>query len=210
MNRILPTFALASLVALGACGPETNRITPLSNPTLYAVHQPIVERTNYLFDLRSGYGGLSPDERARLNEWFASLGLGYGDRIYVDEGVGSDPQVREDIADLVAGYGLLLNAGAPPTADAGRTGARVIVARAQASVPGCPLWEDELVGAPERTAINYGCATESNLANMVADPNDLVAGRSSTGVTGADRANRASSAGPPQLGATPPSAMSRN
>ena len=59
---------------------------------------------------------------------------------------------------------------------------RVIVSRATASVPGCPVWEDEQVGAPERTATNYGCATNSNLAAMVADPNDLVLGQEGAGV----------------------------
>ena len=56
------------------------------------------------------------------------------------------------------------------------------VSRATASVPGCPVWEDEQVGAPERTATNYGCATNSNLAAMVADPNDLVLGQEGAGV----------------------------
>jgi pilus assembly protein CpaD len=53
----------------------------------------------------------------------------------------------------------------------------VIVTRSTASVPGCPNWEDPLVGAPEQTSTNYGCATNTNLARMIADPNDLVRGQ---------------------------------
>jgi pilus assembly protein CpaD len=200
MARITPLALVGISLGLTACGPETNRITPLSNPSLYVAHQPVVERTSFVYDLRSGFGGVSPDESARLAEWFASLGLRYGDRIYVD---GADPQVRADIAKIVSGYGLLLSDGTPVTGEAGRIGGtRVVVARATASVPGCPLWEDELVGAPERAATNYGCATESNLANMIADPNDLVRGKDASSVTGADRANRSSADGPGQIGGT--------
>jgi pilus assembly protein CpaD len=201
MARITP-LALAGLaLGLTACGPETNRITPLSNPSLNVAHQPVVERTSFVYDLRSGFGGVSPDEAARLTEWFASLGLRYGDRIYADA---ADPQVRADIARIVSSYGLLLSDGTPVTGEAGRIGgARVVVARATASVPGCPLWEDELVGAPERAATNYGCATQSNFANMVADPNDLVRGKDPSSVTGADRANRSSADGPGDLGNAP-------
>jgi len=58
-------------------------------------------------------------------------------------------------------------------------------------VPGCPLWEDETVGAPERTATNYGCATNSNLASMIADPNDLVLGQAGSGLADIRDAARA-------------------
>lgn len=187
MARLAPTLALTGLaLAASACGPRTNGITPLSNPSLYVAHQPVVERTNYVFDLRSGFGGLSPDERQRLDDWFGSLGLRYGDRVHLDAG---DPQLRRDVADLAAGYGLLLSPGAAPLVGGGGA-SRVIVARAHASVPGCPLWEDELVGAPERASTNYGCATQSNLARMIADPNDLVLGTSPHDVTDPDEASR--------------------
>ncbi len=60
-------------------------------------------------------------------------------------------------------------------------GVRVIVTRGTASVPGCPIWEDPLVGAPEQTSTNHGCATNTNLARMIADPNDLVRGQTAHG-----------------------------
>lgn len=186
MARFLQILALTGL-ALGtaACGPETNGITPLSNPSLSIVHQPVVQRTNYVFDLRSAYGGLGPDERQRLEDWFASLDLRYGDRLYVDA---ADPQLRGDVATLAARYGIVVNDGLSPVI--GGAGDRVILARADASVPGCPLWENELVGAPERASTNYGCATQSNLARMIADPNDLVLGQTPSDVTGSNDASR--------------------
>jgi len=178
MTRFTSSAALLAMaLTLSACGPETNRLTPVSNPSLYSVNQPVVQRTDFVLDV-AGSGGVSASEKARLADWFESLRLGYGDRVYVDQAGYGDARSRADVAEVAADYGVLLNSGAPVSAGAAAPGmVRVIVSRATASVPGCPIWEDEPVGAPERTASNYGCATNSNLASMIADPNDLVLGQ---------------------------------
>ena len=178
MTRFTSSAALVAIaLGLSACGPETNRLTPVSNPSLYSVNQPVVQRTDFVLDVASSGGGVPASEQARLAGWFESLRLGYGDRIYVDEGYG-DARSRADVAEVAADYGLLLSDGAPVSAGSAAPGmVRVIVSRTVASVPGCPIWEDEPVGAPERTATNFGCATNSNLAAMIADPNDLVLGQ---------------------------------
>ncbi|MDB5698795.1 MAG: pilus assembly protein CpaD, partial [Alphaproteobacteria bacterium] len=100
-----------------------------------------------------------------------------GDRIAVEDqyaGAGA----REEIARVAADYGLLLSNAAPITAGAVQPGlVRVVVSRMTASVPNCPNWrQSHLPGAPVSTASEYGCATNSNLAAMIADPNDLVLG----------------------------------
>ena len=180
MKRLYSFAALAALAAgTTACGPETNRLTPISNPSVYSANQPVVQRTDYVLDVNSTGNGITVSERERLAEWFETMQLRYGDRISVDQGNGyNDPAARQDVADVAAEYGLLLSDGAPISTGMVQPGSvRVIVSRSTASVPGCPIWEDELVGAPERTSTNYGCATNSNLAAMVADPNDLVLGQ---------------------------------
>jgi pilus assembly protein CpaD len=54
-------------------------------------------------------------------------------------------------------------------------------------VPGCPDWrESGDIGARVTTATNYGCAINSNLAAMIANPEDLVLGQ--TGEGGGDAA----------------------
>jgi pilus assembly protein CpaD len=183
MYRSLSSAALI-LLALGtaACGPETNRLTPISNPTIYSVNQPVVQHTNYVFDVADAPGGIATYDQGRLAQWFETLELGYGDRVYVqDGGMGA---AREDVARIAGNYGLLLSEGAPVTPGSVTAGGvRVIVVRAEANVPGCPVWEDPLVGAPEQTSTNFGCATNQNLARMVADPNDLVRGQSIEGTT---------------------------
>jgi pilus assembly protein CpaD len=183
MKRLPTLVALAALgLGTAACGPETDGLTAVSNPSLYSVHQPVVQHTNYVFDVADAPGGIAAYDQGRLAQWFESLEVGYGDRVYVqDGGMGA---ARDDVARIAGNYGLLLSEGAPVTPGPVMSGGvRVIVVRAEADVPGCPVWEDPLVGAPEQTSTNFGCATNQNLARMVADPNDLVRGQSIEGTT---------------------------
>lgn len=65
------------------------------------------------------------------------------------------------------------------------------VAQAGASVPECPDWRDTTLTASEGQASNYGCATASNLAAMIADPADLLHGKHADGTSSAELAVRA-------------------
>jgi pilus assembly protein CpaD len=61
---------------------------------------------------------------------------------------------------------------------------RVVVSRAFASVPGCPDWSGRSdANFTNGTSRNYGCATSSNLAAMVANKEDLIHGQDGTGNT---------------------------
>src|SRR3546814_5953833 len=84
---------------------------------------------------------------------------------------------------MVERRGLLLSRDAPVTTGAVPEGyLRVVVTRASASVPGCPNWDSKSSLNPvNATSSNYGCATNGNLAAMVADPNDLIKGTRDTG-----------------------------
>lgn len=168
--------ALSFAMALTVSGPAAAQTR---NPSLYSVNQPVVQQVDYLMDVSSSGNGVRDADLYRLSDWFRSLGVGYGDRIFVDTGSYGDERARADIAGVAAHYGLLLAEGAPITAGAVPAGAvRVIVSRAEASVPGCPNWaETGMVGDRITTSTNYGCAINSNLAAMIADPNDLVLGQ---------------------------------
>jgi pilus assembly protein CpaD len=194
MVRSKSFIALAALGTLMAgCAEMTPEVAAKRNPTLYSVHQPVVQRTDYVLDLGSS-GGLGSAESSRLHAWFDSLQLGYGDRISVDTGSGyGDSAAREDVAKVAATYGLLLRDGAPVTAGAIQPGSvRVIVSRTNASVPGCPDWSFAATsGAGISTDSNYGCATNSNLAAMIADPNDLVLGQAGASAGDAATASKA-------------------
>jgi pilus assembly protein CpaD len=173
--RTLTFATLASLgLALGACGEAT------INRGVESVHQPVVSRADYVFDVNASNDGLSPGEAGRLSGWFESLRLGYGDRVSVDMAdAGYSVATRDAIADLAARYGLLLDSTAPVTTGAIAPGnVRVVISRMKASVPGCPDWSGSMSDdLNSNSGSNFGCATNSNLAAMVANPADLVSGQ---------------------------------
>ena len=171
MAANLRMIALAgAALALAGCGTR--------NRGMESVHQPVVERGDYAFDVSAAEGGLAPGEVERLAGWMQSLSLGYGDRVAVDS-AGADAAVRDTVAALAARYGLLVSDDAPLTAGSIAPGtARVIVSRMRASVPSCP--DHSRVSGIEfegNTNSNYGCAVNSNLAAMIARPEDLVRGQ---------------------------------
>ena len=69
----------------------------------------------------------------------------------------------------------------------------VVVTPDHAVVPNCPNWKSSGLDSGAVTDTNYGCAVNSNLAAMVADPLDLVHGKSSdiTDTSSAARAIKA-------------------
>ena len=156
-----------------------------------AVNAPVVARNDFVFDAAAPGGMLAPGEAERLNGWFQGLDLGYGDSVYVDGGYAD--AARNQIAQVAGSYGLLVTPGSPVAGGPLVPGAvRVIVSRTRASVPGCPNWS----GASQpnymnRMMPNFGCAVNSNLAAMVANPEDLVHGREGSAVGDAMTASKA-------------------
>jgi pilus assembly protein CpaD len=181
------------LIALGSvlAGCQTPG-TP-DNPAkgLASVNVPVVTSADYVFDAAAPGGALAPGEGERLNGWFQGLGLGYGDTVYVDGSY--SPAARNQIAAIAGRYGMLVTAGAPVTAGGVPAGSvRVVVARRRATVPGCPNWHN--ASQPDwdnKTMSNFGCGVNSNLAAMVANPEDLVHGREGAAITDGLAATRA-------------------
>ncbi len=174
---LLRILALGSALAIGGCSGTVNH-------GVESVHQPVVSRAAYAFDVAAGPGGLAPGERARLAGWLETMRLRYGDEIGID-GAGDDSGVQADVAAEAARVGLLLADAVPPTPGAIAPGTvRVVVSRMTASVPGCP--DTSRTYQPNfeaQTSSDFGCATNSNLAAMVARPGDLVLGQSAPGTT---------------------------
>jgi len=150
-----------------------------------------VTRADYSFDLAAPGGSLPSSEAGRLDGWFRSLQLGYGDSIYVDGLYAND--ARADVARIAGQYGMLVSNGAPVTAGAIQPGTvRVVVTRARASVPNCPNWSVPSQPNLENASMsNYGCSVNANLAAMVANPEDLVHGREGSGVVDGEAAMKA-------------------
>ena len=195
MSRFI-TLAAVSVIGLaaGGCASQPQgALTPATNYSLYSLHQPIVEHTNFVFDVAADGERVADAELDRLAAWFASIDVGYGDRVTLDEPRGSESAgARADIARVAARFGVLLADGAPVTEGNVRPGTvRVVASRSSAHVPGCPEWSDPGIESPVRTGTNYGCAINSNLAAMIANPDDLVHGRDGAGLGAATTAGRA-------------------
>ena len=184
MRSKLIIIALASSVA--ACN------TPdMPDKGVAAVNVPVVTSADYVFDAAAPDGALAAGEADRLNGWFQGLGLGYGDSIYVD-GPNADA-ARGQVAAIAGQYGMMVSAGAPVTTGMVQPGSvRVVVSRRRAVVPGCPNWSiPSQPNYDNRSMSNYGCGVNSNIAAMVANPEDLIHGREAAGPGDVDTAAKA-------------------
>ena len=186
MRRHFALLALAT--ALAGC---THDRPTVAMRGVSSVNVPVVSRADYVFDAAAPDGSLGPSEEARLDGWFRSLQLGYGDSIYVD---GPNAEgARAEGARVASRYGMLINDGAPVTVGGVAPGSvRVVVSRTRASVPNCPNWSvPSQPNLENATMSNFGCGLNSNMAAMVANPEDLVHGREGSGLTDSTTATRA-------------------
>ncbi len=173
-TTILSTITL-SLILSSCGGVMSNNI----NRSLDSVHQPVVSHNHFVMDVQTSGGSLAASEQQRLSDWLRAMNVGYGDRVAIDD---PSPYGNRDaynaVSALVARHGMVMADAAPITASAVQPGfIRVVISRSQAYVPGCPDWSTKSdTDFSSRTSSNFGCAANSNLAAMVADPNDLVKG----------------------------------
>jgi pilus assembly protein CpaD len=181
MNRtaVYAAITLSLGLALGGCGNGLG-----GNRSLNSVHEPVVERTNYTLDITTGPGGLSLPEQRRLAGWFEAMDLRYGDRISIDDPLSSGA-TRTAVEAVASRFSMLVGDEAPVTPGSVSAGTvRVVVTRSTARVPGCPDWSIKSDNAlANATSSNYGCASNSNLAAMVADPEHLIKGAEGTSRT---------------------------
>ena len=176
MKKIATLTAVALATSLAGCTGAAN-----SNRSLESIHQPVVRNAIYQIDVAAADGDLSPSEQGRLQGWLEAMGVRYGDRVSVeDPSVYGASGAQATIREMIGRRGLLLSQDVPVTTGTVPPGhIRVVITRASAHVPGCPDWSSKsMINFNNATSSNYGCATNSNLAAMVADPNDLIKGAS--------------------------------
>lgn len=122
---------------------------------------------------------LSPQDDLRLHQFAAHyLASGHGAvSIVASEGAGSQPQIRyfgKRLTELgVAPQRILV--GTDGAVAQGHVELRYMTYEAQG--PRCGDWSDASRTGDNLPMENFGCATQHNLAAMVADPHDLVVPR---------------------------------
>jgi len=143
-----------------------------------------------------GSAALVPAEAERLANFLQRIGAGFQDRFVVDAGPSrggeaADVLARERseaVTEFLTRRFLRVDDPMGYSVEAAMSGDTVFViaGRYVATLPPCPDWRkpggSEFTNTP---GSNYGCATVSNLGMMVADPGDMVAGRSGGPADGA-------------------------
>lgn len=185
-SKLMGAVALSLGLAVAGCGGMA------TNTSLYSLKQPVVERTNFAMDVNTNRSGLSISEQQRLNGWFETMDLRYGDRVAIED-PSSNPAVAEAVNELAGRYGLIVTEVAPTTSGTLAPGqARVVITRSDASVPGCPDWSTKSdMNYNNASSPGYGCAVNSNMAAMIANPEDLLEGQTGSGETLIATSNRA-------------------
>jgi len=102
MKKIATWTVLALATSLAGCTGSA-----YTNRSLDSVHQPVVQRTDFVLDVATAANGVSAAELDRLDGWFRSIGLRYGDTVSIDDGAGyAAPNARADVADELVGHDL--------------------------------------------------------------------------------------------------------
>ena len=115
---------------------------------------------------RVAFDGAAPDW-ASVDGLLARNGARYGDRLVLSAETG----VLAEAARRYASLGVRISAGTTPGSG------QAVFLRTLVVPPECERWIEGVEEDDDnQPSPNYGCANLSNLARMVADPNDLIAG----------------------------------
>lgn len=186
--HLLPA-ALPLLLALAGCGPGVAQYTSSEAPaparlTLDSVAHDVP------IAFRPGSPALAPGQAWRLKRLAQSGAVAPSDRVVVAAAGGPDLAARRvaAVGHVLLAYGIVPVQGTlaelPPNRGV------LHVGRTMVTLPPCPNWSKQSgTDFTNTVGSNFGCATESDLGLMVANPGDLVAGRSLGPANGTVAAN---------------------
>jgi len=170
INRSLAALGLALLI--GACAPVTSYTDAEAPKRLQ------LDTATTQLDLHfvPGSAALASADAARLRQAAASGEIAPSDRVIV-AAAGVPHLAREREATVSA---VLLHYGVVPVTglqDVPPNRAVVSVQRTLVTLPPCPNWSKRPNSDfDNQPSSNFGCATETNLGMMVANPSDLASG----------------------------------
>jgi pilus assembly protein CpaD len=169
-ERLLIVMALTLII--GACAPVTT-YTDAESPKNLKLDS---ATTQVGLRFAPGTASLSPVDAARLTHLAATGGIAASDRVTI--AAAGSPYLAQErvgaVALLLQHYGIVAVAtldAVPPNR------AVVTVTRTLVTLPPCPNWSHP--SQPDfdnQPSSNFGCATETNLGMMVANPADLAGG----------------------------------
>jgi pilus assembly protein CpaD len=166
-------MVLAVALLVGGCEPAT-WYTAAEAPKRLQVDS---STTQLVVRFAPGTGRLAPVDAARLRQLVANGGISPSDRVTVAAGGSSwlaDQRVAA-VSSLLVHYGIAVDAQRSAAVPPDR--AIVQIGRSLVTLPPCPNWSKRSQpGNDNQPSSNFGCATETNLGMMVANPSDLASG----------------------------------
>jgi pilus assembly protein CpaD len=179
MNSAKPLFAAALLAAsLAGCTPYPKASwTPVEAPVENQVRW---TESSHVVRFAPGESDLSAGERSRLDAFLSLARPEYTDRVFVlGDDTGLETRRTASVHDyLVERRVASRQIMSGIAADDGPNTLTVVIGRYVVIPPSCPNWSKSSMGdSNNRTGSNFGCATATNLGAMVADPGDLVTGK---------------------------------
>jgi pilus assembly protein CpaD len=186
-NRSLLILALTLFI--GACAPATSYTDAEASKRLKLDSA----TTQLNLHFAPGTANLSAADAAHLREMTATGRISASDRVTI--AAAGAPRLAEERIDAVSrsllNYGVVAVVG---SADLPANQAVVEATRTLVTLPPCPNWSKvSSYDFGNQPSSNFGCATETNLGVMVANPTDLASGLPvgpSAGQPGAAAVNR--------------------
>ena len=175
MKNRLYLLAIPVMLALVACRPGAAEYSEVEAPKQIGIDS-TATRLQVAFAGESAR--LAPGEAARLQRLGLSGAISRADRVTIAASGDAPLRARriETISNQLLQFGIV--AAASPLAGVPHNRALIAVGRDMVTLPPCPNWSKASGGDFTNTSqSNFGCATTSNLALMVASPGDLVGGR---------------------------------
>jgi pilus assembly protein CpaD len=184
MMLVTPLLLAAAILVTG-CTPDAARWTPAEAPK-----QNKVELVTMSHQVRFAPNAVTPanGEEKSLADFLDGIERNYGDQITIDAGPHGGNAAADALAakridtviTILRKLGVRAQVASRPSVDGAltRDGVVVTLGRYVVTGPNCPdRSKPESDDYTNTTQSNYGCATVTNLGLMVANPGDLLLGK---------------------------------
>jgi len=174
-HRFHLALCTSVFLAVAACTPSVSEWTPTEAPK-----KPRVDfvRMQHVATFTPGSAELARGEKEKLDAFLAAAEIGADDRIYFTP-ASEDKLTAARIGKLAHQLSQRgVGATTMPPGPVPVNHMVIAVERYVVTPPECPNWTGPAVGDhSNQPPSNFGCAVNTNFALMVADPRDLVIGR---------------------------------
>jgi len=171
---------MLAAMALGGCSADTIAgNVPLGDPAPAKSNTLTFVSVDHDIHFSPASRQLAPSEERSLADFVKASGVTEDDDVTIGLSAGDSASVAAARRASVLAVLARLHVKATPASDPalGANAIRLRVARYSVTPPHCPDWTKPETDEPTNTpSSNFGCATQSSLALMVANPRDLVHG----------------------------------